>query len=101
MINSLAGLKGALQPGAVVTMTACKRHPDSDLVGVPRTVVRADAVQVGFDTFHADGSHVTSYLQWPKDDAVEFTKDGFITRGATYRIDKKMAAITVTCANGH
>jgi hypothetical protein len=85
MITSLAELKRALQPGASVTMTACNRHPDSDLVGVTRTVVRADAENVGFETVHADGSRAISYLHWPKDDEVGFTDAGFIAHGATYR----------------
>ena len=113
MIKSLAGLKRALQPGAVVTMMASESHPNSDLIGVPRTVVKADAEKVGFDTVHADGSHTISYLHWPKDDSVQFIEDGFgfITHGATYWIDKeahevadsstKTAAVTVTCPNGH
>jgi hypothetical protein len=50
MIKSLAGLKRALQPGAVVTMMAWEGHPNGDLIGVPRTVVSADAEKVGFDT---------------------------------------------------
>jgi hypothetical protein len=91
MINSLAELKRALQPGAVVTMMAWDGHPNSDLLRVPRTVVRADDEKVGFDTVHADGRRTISYLHWPKDAAVEFIEDGFgfITHGATYWIDKE------------
>ena len=111
MITSLAELKRALQPGAVVTMTANEGHPDARVIGVPRTVVSADAVSFGIDTVHEDGSHATSQMLWPNPDEVEFTDDGFIMRGRTYRIDKRadevtdsrteMAAIMVSCPNGH
>jgi ribosomal protein S27E len=88
-IKSLTELKRALQPGAVVTMTANKAHPDDARIGEPRTVVRADDNKVTLRRARPDGSHVTSDLPWPEANKIRFTQDGFTIVGVTYRIDKR------------
>jgi hypothetical protein len=88
MIKSLTELKRVLQPGAILTMTANKAHPDNARIGVPRTVVRADANKIKLRRVRPDGSHVTSDLPWPEADKIGFTQDGFTIAGVTYRIDK-------------
>jgi hypothetical protein len=87
-IKSLTELKRALQPGAIVTMTAKKGHPGDDRIGVPGTVVGVDDNKATLRRARPDGSYVTREMTWPDADKISFTQDGFAIAGTTYRIDR-------------
>jgi hypothetical protein len=63
-IKSLTELKRALQPGAIVTMTAKKGHPDDDRIGVPGTVVGVDDNKATLRRARPGGSYVTREMTW-------------------------------------
>jgi hypothetical protein len=92
-INSLTALKHALQAGAIITLTVNKGQADDVRIGVPRTVVRADANKVVLRRVRPDGSRVTSDLQWPEAGKIRFTQDGFTIAKATYRIDQSAGEV--------
>jgi hypothetical protein len=87
-IKSPIELKYALQPGAIVTVTANRAHPDDVRIGLPCSIVRADGNKVTLRRDRPDGSHVTSELAWPEAGKIRFTEDGFTIAGMTYRIDR-------------
>lgn len=95
MISSLAGLKRALVPGAVVTLVR-REYPGLpggyDATGIARRVVRVKSRAVAFESIRPDTDR-PSWLYWPRAAEVSFSLEApgaaelFTVAGLTYRIE--------------
>lgn len=94
MVKTLAGLRRALQPGAVIELAYRERPTPPggiDATGVPRRVVKSQGNAVALESVRT-GSDAPSWLYWPKASEVTFSIEAgtcaslFTIRGVTYRI---------------
>lgn len=94
MVKTLAALRRALQPGAVIALAYGDRPTPSDgfdATGLPQRVVEAQRNAVALESVRPDRT-APSWLYWPEASEVTFSIEAgtcaslFTVRGMTYRI---------------